>query len=316
MNKRMIFGIALTLVLLAGVMWAQTYISSNYMEPGGSRWVIGGSLDVASGGDLDIESGGSIKLSGTAVTSTAAELNLLDGVSGLVQADLTKLAAIDSTAAELNLLNAVAGLVQADLTKLAAIDSTATELNLLNAVAGLVQADLTKLAAVDATAIEINKTNGIGATAYLSVADGISFTEDGSGTSYTGTVEIPAGAVVHDVCFTSTVLWDGTSASLDIGDDDDPNGWFAAVNLKITDLAVGEVLCAADDGTWGGKNGVYLTAAGRRGRVTAGVDSGWYYGAASEVIFVVTPGAADGSAGRSFGWVSYSVPTFTASTNL
>jgi len=40
-----------------------------------------------------------------AVTSTATELNLLDGVSGLVQADLTKLAAIDSTAAELNTLD-------------------------------------------------------------------------------------------------------------------------------------------------------------------------------------------------------------------
>ena len=43
-----------------------------------------------------------------ALTSTATELNLLDGVSGLVQADLTKLAAVDSTAAELNLLDAVA----------------------------------------------------------------------------------------------------------------------------------------------------------------------------------------------------------------
>ena len=39
------------------------------------------------------------------MTSTAAELNLLDGVSGLVQADLTKLAALDATAAELNLLD-------------------------------------------------------------------------------------------------------------------------------------------------------------------------------------------------------------------
>jgi hypothetical protein len=37
-----------------------------------------------------------------AVTSTATELNLLDGVSGLVQADLTKLAAVDATAAEIN----------------------------------------------------------------------------------------------------------------------------------------------------------------------------------------------------------------------
>ena len=41
----------------------------------------------------------------TGVTSTAAELNLLDGVSGLVQADFTKLAAVDSTAAELNIVD-------------------------------------------------------------------------------------------------------------------------------------------------------------------------------------------------------------------
>ena len=40
-----------------------------------------------------------------AVTATATELNLLDGVSGLVQADLTKLAAVDSTAAELNIVD-------------------------------------------------------------------------------------------------------------------------------------------------------------------------------------------------------------------
>jgi len=46
-----------------------------------------------------------LAINGTAVTSTAAELNLLDGVSGLVQADLTKLAAVDATAAELNLMD-------------------------------------------------------------------------------------------------------------------------------------------------------------------------------------------------------------------
>tara|TARA_R100000655_G_scaffold44854_5_gene81655 strand:- start:135 stop:2252 length:2118 start_codon:yes stop_codon:yes gene_type:complete len=37
-----------------------------------------------------------------ALTSTATELNLLDGVSGLVQADFTKLAAIDATDTEIN----------------------------------------------------------------------------------------------------------------------------------------------------------------------------------------------------------------------
>ena len=40
-----------------------------------------------------------------ALTATATELNLLDGVSGLVQADFTKLAAVDSTATELNIVD-------------------------------------------------------------------------------------------------------------------------------------------------------------------------------------------------------------------
>jgi hypothetical protein len=48
---------------------------------------------------------GKLAINGTAITSTAAELNLLDGVSGLVQADLTKLAAVDSTATELNIVD-------------------------------------------------------------------------------------------------------------------------------------------------------------------------------------------------------------------
>ena len=48
-----------------------------------------------------------LMLGGTVVGSTAAELNLLDGVAGLVQADFTKLAAVDSTAAELNKINGV-----------------------------------------------------------------------------------------------------------------------------------------------------------------------------------------------------------------
>jgi len=174
-------------------------------------------------------------------------------------------------------------------------------------------------ATVDGTGVHIVDSYGGVPTSQSTsgiVIQGVKFIEDSSATSYTATVEIAAGTLVHDIGFTTTVLWNGTSASLDIGDDDDPNGWFAAVNVKATDLVVGEVLSAADDGTWGGKNGVYLTAAGRRGRITAGVDSGWYYGAASEVIFLVTPGAADGTAGRSFGWVKYSIPSFALSTNV
>ena len=86
-----------------------------------------------------------------ALTATATELNLLDGVSGLVQADFTKLAAITSTAAEINLLDGVTGLVQADFTKLAAIDASATELNLLDGITAI--ADEDNMASDSATAL-------------------------------------------------------------------------------------------------------------------------------------------------------------------
>ena len=55
--------------------------------------------------DGNISSSGAIigsTLAIDSITSTAAELNLLSNVSGLVQADFTKLAAVDATAAELN----------------------------------------------------------------------------------------------------------------------------------------------------------------------------------------------------------------------
>ena len=86
-----------------------------------------------------------------ALTATATELNLLDGVSGLVQADFTKLAAITSTATELNLLDGVTGLVQADFTKLAAVDASATELNLLDGITAI--ADEDNMASDSATAL-------------------------------------------------------------------------------------------------------------------------------------------------------------------
>jgi hypothetical protein len=77
---RWALGLGLAAVaLVAGIAWAQNV--ANYNEQGGARTVIGGSLDVISGGDLDIESGGAIKIAGTAITSTAAEVNTLDGVS-------------------------------------------------------------------------------------------------------------------------------------------------------------------------------------------------------------------------------------------
>ena len=113
---------------------------------------------LVSGNNITIP--GTITFGGTQITSTAAELYLLDGVSGLVQGDFTKLAAVDATAAELNLLNGVSGLVQADLTKLAAIDASAAEINKLDG------------AGSNVTATNLDALTGGGATALHSHSGG------------------------------------------------------------------------------------------------------------------------------------------------
>ena len=113
-----------------------------------------------------------LTIGSTAVTSTAAELNLLDtsvagtitnskaliyGDGGEVNATKLQVGGVDitSTPAELNLLDGVTGLVKADFTKLAAVTATAAQVNFL-ADADLEAADLTKLAAVTSTATELN----------------------------------------------------------------------------------------------------------------------------------------------------------------
>ena len=62
---------------------------------------------------------GQLVLGSAAMTSTAAELNLLDNVAGLVKADFTKLAAVDATAAELNIMDG--GTSASDMSGVAAL---------------------------------------------------------------------------------------------------------------------------------------------------------------------------------------------------
>ena len=59
------------------------YVPKVYRDDGGDRQVIadGGSMAVQSGGAIDIESGGSLKFAGTALTPTAAEVNILHGAT-------------------------------------------------------------------------------------------------------------------------------------------------------------------------------------------------------------------------------------------
>lgn len=153
-----------------------------------------------------------------------------------------------------------------------------------------------------------------GVSSGVPVGATITYTEDASSTTHTGTVEIPANATILDIVCSMGVLWNPTGACVfDVGDDDDPDGWFDNVNMKATDWLVGEVLSAMDDGTWGGVNGVYLTAAGRRGQAVAAY-AGPHTTAATEVIGVATVTTPNATAGRTYMTVTYVAPTAVAAT--
>jgi hypothetical protein len=129
------------------------------------------------------------------------------------------------------------------------------------------------------------------APAYTAEA---TFTETGAGT-YTATLPLPAGATLLDVIVNGVALWEAaTSAVLIVGDATDPDGYYAAVNLKATDLLAGESLSFA---LAGGKAGAYIANAQVSPRFAV---------AARSVIGVVTSVGA-GTAGRTRMTVVYSV---------
>ena len=112
-------------------------------------------------------------------------------------------------------------------------------------------ADLNKLHAVTASAAELSKLASIGGTPV--VAKRVNFAETTGAGTYTGTVALPANAVLLDIIVHATSLWTATtSATLVVGDGGDADGFFAGVDLKATDLLAGESLSFAQAG---GKEG-------------------------------------------------------------
>ena len=137
----------------------------------------------------------SLSIGGTAVTATAAEINILDGVTSST-AELNILDGVTSTTAELNILDGVTS-TAAELNILDGVTATATELNLLdgvtattaelNYVDGVTSNIQTQLdskgtgsvsslsdLSITATATELNVLDGITATtAELNILDGV-----------------------------------------------------------------------------------------------------------------------------------------------
>ncbi len=92
-----------------------------------------GSLDVS--GDVDVDGTletDALSINGTTVTSTAAELNILDGVTSTA-AELNILDGVTSTAAELNILDGVTS-TAAELNILDGVTASATDINLIDGI--------------------------------------------------------------------------------------------------------------------------------------------------------------------------------------
>jgi len=128
-----------------------------------------------------------INFNGTAITSTAAELNILDGVTSTATelnildgvtsstAELNILDGVTSSTAELNILDGVTA-TAAEINILDGVTSTASELNILDGVTSTT-AELNILDGVTSTATELNILDGVtSTTAELNILDGVTST--------------------------------------------------------------------------------------------------------------------------------------------
>jgi hypothetical protein len=167
-------------------------------------------------------------------------------------------------------------------------------------------AELNALASTGLSAAELGKLDALAAGAYIPVVEMRSFTQTSAAGVYTGTVNVPAAALILDVKLWSTVLWNaGTSATGKIGDVADDDGWFTGINMQATDLLVGEEINFIQTG---GKEGAYLS-------LTTGARSAAYSASARAVSCIITT-VGTGTAGRSFFAVHYVLPTATAATKV
>ena len=125
-----------------------------------------------------------------AVTSTATELNLLDGVSGLVQADFTKLAAIDATANEIDTLD---GLSRGSI--IYGNASAATAILTKGTAAQVLTSDGTDISWSDAASGGTDWQSSIKTSAFTAVA-GEGYWINTSGGAFT--ITLPSSASVGD----------------------------------------------------------------------------------------------------------------------
>jgi len=133
------------------------------------------------------------------------------------------------------------------------------------------------------------------------------FVENGADT-YTATFTLPENSTLIDIIVEAEALWDAaTSASLEVGDDGDADGYFTAIDLLATDLLAGESVSLASGETRGGVGGAYTTVG-----TSTHIDRQFSSASRDIVATVVSVGA--GTAGRTRVTVVYSTGSPTVVT--
>jgi hypothetical protein len=115
-----------------------------------------------------------LDIGGTNITSTAAELNILDGVTATAS-ELNIMDGVTATTAELNILDGVTA-TASELNILDGVTATASEINIIDGVTATT-AELNIMDGVTASTSELNIMDGVTATtAELNIMDGVTAT--------------------------------------------------------------------------------------------------------------------------------------------
>ena len=129
-----------------------------------------------------------ISINGTTITSTAAELNILDGVTSTA-AELNILDGVTSTTAELNILDGVTS-TTAELNILDGVTATAAEINIID---GNTSATSTTL--VDADRVIVNDAGTMKQVAMTDIATYTNGSIEGTGALNSGSITSGFGAI-------------------------------------------------------------------------------------------------------------------------
>ena len=212
------------------------------------------------------------QVGGVAVTSTAAELNILDGVTATM-AELNLLDGVTSTTAELNILDGVTS-TAAELNALDGITSTVAELNILDGVTSTA-AELNILDGVTSTATELNVLDGIPATltaTELGYVDGVTSSiqtqidtkSPTASPTFTGTPAAPTQSAGNNTTRIATTAFVTTAVS---------NSAVTAAEVNALTYPVGSIYTSVVSTNPNTLLGVGTWVAFAAGRVLAGFDS-------------------------------------------